>query len=138
MKSIVAAVLLSGSATILLAQNATWTGCPFGYPPGYGRSLTPEQRVEHRATVQKWVSDLRAKRDAGTITAEELALLQRVEQRGGPCVTGAPRGPGAGRGPRAANGGGFGYRRGLRDGTGPRSALGTCPLTNTPAGGANR
>jgi hypothetical protein len=54
----VAEMLLSGSATVLLAQNAATPTCPFGHEPGYGRSLTPEQRAEHRAGVQLLVTEL--------------------------------------------------------------------------------
>ena len=133
-----AAVLLVSSATLLVAQTTTPAPtaaptCPLGFQPGYGRSLTPEQRVQHRATVQKLVADLRQKQAGGTITAQEQAWLRQVEQRGGMCINGVPRGCGAGRGFGVGNG--FGARRGcgqgwgqgLRDGTGPRSLDGTCP-----------
>ena len=130
-KSIVAAMLLSGSTTVLLAQTAPTPTCPLGHEPGYGRTLTPEQRAVQQAAVQKLVTELRAKRDAGKITAEELVWLEQVEKRGGMCINGVPRGPQAGKGP--ANGVGNGHRRGLRDGTGPRNADGNCPLGNTPA-----
>ncbi len=137
-KSIAAALLLSGSATVLLAQNAATPTCPFGHEPGYGRSLTPDQRAEHRNAVQQLVAELRAKRDAGTITAEEAAWLEQVERRGGMCINGAPRGPRAGKGQGVGNGAGQCKRQGLRDGTGPRSADGTCPKGNTPAKGGHQ
>jgi len=121
-KSIVAAILLTGSATILMAQAAAAPTCPLGHEPGYGRSLTPEQRAVQRAAMQQLATELRAKRDAGTITAEEAAWLAQVEQRGGKCINGA----------------GQGHRRGLRDGTGPRNADGTCPNGNTPAKGGRK
>ena len=121
-KSIVAAMLLGGSATLLIAQNAATPTCPLGHEPGYGRSLTPDQRAVQRAAMQQLVAELRAKRDAGTITAEESAWLAQVEQRGGKCINGA----------------GQGHRRGLRDGNGPRNADGTCPNGNTPAKGGRK
>ena len=133
-KSLLAALLLMSSATLLVAQTTTpapsaTTPCPLGYQPGYGRSLTPDQRVQHRAAVQKWVADLRQKQTNGTITAQEQAWLRQAEQRGGMCINGVPRGFGAGRGPGAGNcfGAGQGRGRGLRNGTGPRSLDGTCP-----------
>jgi hypothetical protein len=113
----VAALLLTGSATVLPAQNATPT-CPLGNEPGYGRSLTPEQRVEHRAAMQQWVTELRAKRDAGTITAEESAWLEQVEQRGGKCIGGSNQG--RGKGPR--DGTGYQYRQGRKAGS-PQAAV---------------
>ena len=134
-KSIMAAMLLGGSATVLQAQNAATPACPFGHEPDYGRSLTPEQRTEHRIAVQQLLTELRAKRDAGSITTEELGWLEQVEKRGGRCINSVPRGPRAGQGP--SNGAGYGHRRGLRDGTGPRNASGTCPFGN-PAGQGGR
>ncbi|MHC1767425.1 MAG: hypothetical protein AB9869_24625 [Verrucomicrobiia bacterium] len=131
LKSIVAALLLSSSATALLAQDAATPTCPLGHEPGYGQTLTPEQRIAHRAVVQQMVTELQAKREAGTINAEELAWLGQFENRGGRCINGEPRGPRAGKG--QGQGAGFGHRRGLRDGNGPRSVDGTCPMGNTPA-----
>jgi hypothetical protein len=133
-KSIVAAMLLSGSATVLLAQTAATPTCPFGHEPGYGRTLTPEQRAVQRAAMQQLVTELRAKRDAGTATTEELAWLAQVEQRGGKCIGGPNQG--RGKGPR--DGTGNQHRRGLRDGTGPRSADGACPQGDAPAKGGSR
>lgn len=134
-KSIVAALLLSGSATALLAQEAATPTCPLGHAPGYGQTLTSEQRIAHRGVVQQMVTELQAKREAGTITAEELIWLGQFENRGGRCTNGQPRGlrAGKGQGQGQGQGAGFGHRRGLRDGTGPRSVDGTCPLGNTPA-----
>ncbi|MHC1767006.1 MAG: hypothetical protein AB9869_22345 [Verrucomicrobiia bacterium] len=132
-KSIVAALLLSSSATGLLAQDAATPTCPLGHEPGYSQTLTPEQRIAHRAVVQKLVTELRAKREAGTINAEELAWLGQFENRGGRCLNGGPRGPRAGKGQGQGQGAGYGHRRGLRDGNNPRSVDGTCPLGNTPA-----
>jgi hypothetical protein len=135
-RSIVAAVLLGGSATMLLAQDAANLPCPVGHAPGYGRKLTPEQRAGHRAAMQQQMTVLREKQANGTLTAEEQTWLKQAEERGGPCVTGTPRGPGAGKGlragqgagkgPGAGQGRGRGHGRGLRDGTGPRNGDGTC------------
>ena len=124
-KAIVASLLLCGSTLILPAQSPTAV-CPLGNEPGYGRTLTPEQRVEHRAAMQKLVADLQAKAKSGGLTAEEEALLDQIEQRGGTCLTGTPRGCGMGQG----------MDMGLRDGTGPRSADGTCLNPGTPASAA--
>jgi len=146
-RSIVAAVLLSGSATVLLAQNAANPACPFGHEPGYGRSLTPEQRAAHHAVVQQYLTELRQKQANGTLSAEEQAWLKQAEERGGRCITGTPRGPGAGKGLRAGQGAGKGpgpgqgagqrHRRGLRDGTGPRHGDGTCVVDPSAAGSGN-
>ncbi|MHC1767502.1 MAG: hypothetical protein AB9869_25025 [Verrucomicrobiia bacterium] len=114
-----------------LEQHAAARTCPLGHEPGYGRTLTPKQRAAQRAIVQQLVTELQAKREAGTITAEELAWLGQFENRGGRCINGQPRGPRAGKG--QGQGAGFGHRRGLRDGNGPRSVDGTCPMGNTPA-----
>jgi hypothetical protein len=127
--------LLTATSTGLLAQTATPV-CPLGNQPGYGRSLTPEQRAEHRAAMQAHVAEMRQKQADGSITAEEEAWLQQAEQRGGPCIMGTPRGPGGGKGLGAGkgkgNGQGQGKRAGLRDGTGPRCADGVCPNGNPP------
>jgi hypothetical protein len=136
-KSIVAAVLLSSSATIIMAQTAT-PACPLGHAPGYGRSLTVAQKAEQCAAVQKMVAELRQKQAKGSLTAEEQTWLKQVEQRGGRCVTGTPRGPGAGKGQGAGRGAGQGRGQGLRDGTGPRGADGTCPLGSSPQRGGPR
>lgn len=155
--SILAIALLAGSAASALAQSeAPVRDCPFGHPPGYGRDLTPEQRAEHRAAIQQTMATLRQKQTDGTLTAEEAAWLKNVEERGGPCVSGAPRGRGPGKGPGAGNGRRFrhgpgdgsgpgngqdagpgpgrgnGGRHGLRDGTGPRATDGTCPKATPP------
>jgi hypothetical protein len=132
-KAIIAAMLLSGSAMVSMAQGAAAAVCPFGHEPGYGRSLTPEQKAAYREVVQVLLAQLQAKRDAGTITAEEAAWLAQVEKRGGMCINGVPRGPRDGKGLR---GGGNGQRRGLRDGTGPRNVDGVRPpVNNTPRAG---
>jgi hypothetical protein len=116
--SIMAAMLLSGSATLLLAQTAATPTCPFGHEPGYGRTLTPEQRAVQRAAMQQLVTELRAKRDAGTATAEELAWLEQVEQRVGKCIGG----PNQGRGQGPRDGTGNQYRQGRKAGS-PQAAV---------------
>jgi hypothetical protein len=129
-KTLLAAVLLSGAGTVLLAQTSAPT-CPFGHEPGYGRTLDATQRTGHRAAMESYVAGLRQKEAQGTLTADEQAWLQQAAQRGNPCVTGTPRGPGAGPGCGPRQGNGQRQRRSLRDGTGPRNAGGPCP--NGPA-----
>jgi hypothetical protein len=101
---IVAGLLMGGTALSVLAQNV----------PGQGRNGCgyggPPQTKEERATRQ-------------------AACL---EKNGGVCPNGGPRANCPGRGMGQGNGAGQGWRHGLRDGTGPRSTNGTCPL-NTPA-----
>jgi hypothetical protein len=72
--------------------------------------------MQHRREVQQLVAELQAKRQDGSITAEELALLEKLEQRAGPCINGSPR-PQAGR--MGGPGAGMGRGRGM----------GTCPGT---------
>jgi hypothetical protein len=142
LKVIVIAALLSGSSAILTAQDNNTPACPFGHEPGYGRSLTPEQKAAHRAVAQQFMSELRQKQADGTLTAEERAWLQHAEQRGGMALTGTPRGGGAGKGQGLRQGQGQGKgpgkRHGLRDGTGPRCPNGGCPNGNGPRNGAGR
>jgi hypothetical protein len=133
-KSILAAVLLSSSMAILMAQAAT-PACPLGHEPGYGRTLTPAQKAEQCAAVQQLVAELRQKQAQGTLTAEEQAWLKQVEQRCGQCVNGKGWGSGAAKGQGACGGKGQGKGQGLCDGTGPRGGSGNCPLGNTPQGG---
>jgi hypothetical protein len=100
---VVAGLLMSGAAISVLAQNGAGR-C--GNGKGYGG---PPQTQEERA-------------------ARQAACL---EKNGGVCPNGGPQtncpagclGKGQGQGK--------GGPHGLRDGTGPRSANGTCP--NTPA-----
>jgi hypothetical protein len=125
-KTLLAAVLLSGTGTVLLAQTPA-PACPLGQAPGYGRTLDATQRAEHRAAMETYVAGLRQKEAQGTLTADEQAWLQQAAQQGSPCVTGASRGPGAGKGCGVGQGNGQRQRRGLCDGTGPRNAGGTCP-----------
>ena len=65
---------------------------------------------------------------------EERAARQAacLEKNGGVCPQDGVCVPGKGQG------NGNGHRRGLRDGTGPRSADGTCPNGNTPAKGGRK
>jgi hypothetical protein len=71
-------------------------------------------------------------------SAEERAARQAacLEKNGGVCPQGGPRAncPGKGYG-KAGKGQGQGncYRRGARDGTGPRAGTGTCPAQVAPA-----
>jgi hypothetical protein len=115
-KAIVAAALLGVATTGLLAQN-TDPVCPFGYEPGTGQAMTAEQRAKHVAALQALVQELRAKRDAETLTPEEQAWLQQVERRGGYLRTGTPRG-------QRGQAMGQGLRQGPRDGAGPRGGQG--------------
>ena len=102
---IVAGLVMSGATFSLLAQNGSGQGRN-GCGKGYGG---PPQSQEERA-------------------ARQGACL---EKNGGICPSGGPRtncpAVGLGKGRGAGKGG----QHGLRDGTGPRSANGTCP--NTPA-----
>jgi hypothetical protein len=136
-KSIITALFLGAAGTSLIAQTTTAT-CPLGHEPGYGRSLDAGQKEELRAEKQQLVAELRQKQAAGTLTAEERAWLQAAEQRGGPCISGTPRGRGQGKGPGAGNGMGQRKRQGMRDGSGPRCAEGTCPNGNGPRGPGRR
>ncbi len=105
---IVAGLLLAGSGLTLQAQTCTGQG---GNGKGYGCAPKSEQE--------------RAARQAAC-----------MEKNGGVCPQGGPKancqgaGNGAGKGKAGA---GQGARRGLRDGTGPRGANGTCPQ-NAAAG----
>jgi hypothetical protein len=114
--AILVGVILTVSALSGAAQNAqNQTTNPLGSPSPAWR-LNPEQRAEHRQKTQILLNDLRVKRDNGTITMNEKAWLESMEQTGGTSVNGAPRGGG--------RGGGFGPR----NGTGPRAQMGFCPL----------
>ncbi len=100
---LIAALLLSSAATALLAQTAPKSG-----PQGRGYGGPPQ-------------------------TAEERALRQQAcpnQGAGEACPQGGQRGQGkCWRGQGQGGMGGYGYRHGLRDGTGPRNADGTCPAT---------
>jgi len=94
-------LLISGTSVSLLAGNG-----PGPNGRGYGG---PARSAEERA-------------------ARQAACL---EKNGGVCPNGGPKLNCPGRGMGQGNGKGKCARQGLRDGTGPRSATGTCP--NSPA-----
>lgn len=48
-----AALLLGTPALTLAAQDTTDPQCPWGHAPGYGQTLTPEERTAHRAAQQE-------------------------------------------------------------------------------------
>lgn len=102
---VIAGLLVSSAAFTAFAQNGAGRA---GNGKGYGG---PPQSQEERA-------------------ARQAACL---ENNGGVCPNGGPQtncpAGGMGKGKGACKGGGG--QHGLRDGTGPRSANGTCP--NTPA-----
>jgi hypothetical protein len=132
-KVIIAALAVILSALTIPAQNTTAQTTPPAWIPGPAWSLTAEQLAARRQMVQATLADLRAKRDAGTINATEKAWLDRMEQAGGLCVNGAPRGGGRGAGAGQCNG------------TGPMAQAGLCPMQNNPteaataaAGGPSR
>ena len=100
---IVAGLLLSGAAMSALAQNGPGQG---RNGQGYGG---PPQSEAERAARQEAC----------------------IEKNGGTCPNGGPKGPGycGGHGQGKGKGMGQGWRRGARDGTGPRGQAGTCPQT---------
>jgi hypothetical protein len=117
---ILLSLTLAASVLIASAQTQTTGSQTSGqtWPTGPAWKLTPEQRAERQQKVQSTLTELRAKRDNGTINTNEKAWLDRMEQAGGRCVNGVPRGGGRGAG------------LGPRNGTGPRAQMGTCPLIN--------
>jgi hypothetical protein len=118
----IAALALVWSALTIPAQNTTTQTALPAWTPGPAWSLTAEQLAERRQMVQATLADLRAKRDVGTINANEKAWLDRMEQAGGLCVNGVPRGGGRGAG------------MGMCNGTGPRAQAGLCPMQNNSTG----
>jgi len=94
--------------------------------PGPAWTLTPEQLNARWQAVQQWVSSLRAKRDNGTITPQEKQWLEAMEQRGGLCINGIPRGPQGRSGMMGPGGAGYGFRggRGQGFGQGPGAMAG--------------
>lgn len=122
---ILAAALLGFNTISLRAQDAN-PSCPLGHEPGYGQTLTPEERAEHRAAMQQYAARLREKKASGSITAEEKGWLERFDARG----KGVGRGQAGGKGRGACSAQGKQLR--LRDGTGPEGACGACPNGNTP------
>jgi len=94
---IVAGLLVSGAAANLLAQNAPCNGRGYG-----GAPKTAEERAARQAAC--------------------------LEKNGAACPNGGPKAncPSYGQGGQG-KGNGKCARQGLRDGTGPRCANGTCP-----------
>ena len=126
-----AVTMLTG--VLAQAQTATTPPCGGG---GAGRMLTAEQRVERQKVMQEYLAGLRAKKGNGTITQEEQAFLDRMEERGGLCVNGVPRGPRGGFGAQGQRGQGNGYgaggfRHGWCGGAGWNT---NCPLANPASG----
>ena len=97
---IMTALLLTGLPSILLAQNGPGPGC---CGRGYGG---PPKTEQERA-------------------ARQAACLQA---NGGVCPNGGPRTNCPAGAIGQAKTAGRGWGKGLRDGTGPRSTNGTCPL----------
>ncbi len=101
---VMAGLVTGGMVTSVFAQNASGYGCGYGGPP---------KSAEERA-------------------ARQAACLGK---NGGVCPNGGPRTEcpqiGQGQGKQGKGYGlGQGWRRGARDGTGPRAAGGTCPRFN--------
>jgi hypothetical protein len=101
--AMIVGLLLSATTASLFAQN-----CPGGGPNGKGYGGPPKTEQER--------------------AARQAACL---EKNGGVCPNGGPRADCPRRGMGQGNGAGQCWRHGLRDGTGPRSANGTCPLNNS-------
>jgi hypothetical protein len=99
---LVAGLLMSGAAFSVLAQNGPGQG-----RNGFGYGGPPKTEAER--------------------AARQAACLER---NGGLCPNGGPNANCPGRGMGQGQGAGNRWRHGLRDGTGPRGANGTCP--NTP------
>lgn len=95
----VAALLIASATVAAIAQNGPGKGCGYSGPP---------------------------KSDAERAARQSACL----EKNGGVCPNGGPRAncPGYGQGGQG-KGNGKCARQGLRDGTGPRGANGTCPKT---------
>jgi hypothetical protein len=98
---VTAALFLSAAGTALLGQNGPG-------PNGRGYGGPPKSQEE------------RAARQASCLRTNACVCPNAGSWTNCP-------GRGMGRG----NGAGCGWRHGLRDGTGPRSANGTCPLNNS-------
>ena len=103
-------------------------------PAGPMCQMTPEHRTARQQQMASTVEQMRQKKAAGTLTDTEEVWLDRMEQAGGLCVNGTPRG-------KCGMGMGMGWRNGLRNGTGPRAQMGTCTLAengtiSAPAGQA--
>jgi hypothetical protein len=106
-------------------QRGGW--CINGAPARLGQKMIPDQRTAQQQQMQQYVTDLRTKKAAGTITADEQVWLDQAEKQGGRCINGTPRGRGWG----ARAGGGFGLGRGRGWGWG-RGANG-CPFATPPS-----
>ena len=127
------ATAVRGAETDLPASPPCRMGLGQGGPAW---SLTAEQRAERQQAMQNYVASLREKKATGTITAPEQAWLDRMEQRGGMCINGVPRGPRGGFGARGTQEHGQGrgrggMGRGWCGGAGP-GANPNCPLLNAP------
>jgi hypothetical protein len=98
---VVATLMLGGSISTVLAQNAPKRGNGNGYGG-------PPQSQEERAARQ----------------------ADCPQKNGGVCPSGGSRQdcPGYGQGQGKGNCQGKGARNGLRNGTGPRAQAGTCPV----------
>ena len=104
--------------------------CPLGQPCGQGRLMTPEQRAQRQNAMQTFMAGLREKKANNTITPAEQAWLEQMEQRGGLCINGVPRGPRGGFCAGQGNGlgrGQGGMGRGWRGGQGANP---NCPFVN--------
>lgn len=104
---LVVGLLLTSLATVVNAQNSPGPG-----PKGRGYGGPPQS------------------------PAERAARQEACPKRSGDCPAVCPNG-GPGRGPAAGNGAGQRNRRGVRDGTGPCSANGTCPVAPSPSAPIN-
>jgi hypothetical protein len=122
MTALTMGLTLAVSVLAAIAQDNSNQNTAPAWPCGPMWNLTPEQQAARQQQVQATLADLRAKRDNGTIAAHEKAWLDWMEQAGGMCVNGVPRG------------GRWGMGNGPRNGTGPRAQMGLCPFaTNAPA-----
>jgi hypothetical protein len=105
---IAAGLLLAGLTLTAVAGNGPGNGCGRGYG---GPPKSDEERAARQAAC--------------------------LEKNGGVCPNGGPKAncPGYGQGGQGkgkGNGQGQGWRRGARDGTGPRAGTGNCPANGTP------
>lgn len=98
---VAAGLLLGGIAMSAFAGNGPGNGCGYGGPP-----KSEEERAARQAAC--------------------------LEKNGGVCPNDGPRancpGLGQGQGKGQGNGNGNCWRRGARDGTGPRAGTGNCPV----------
>jgi hypothetical protein len=149
MQTTVANLRAKKAAGTLTAEEQAWLDqaeqrggwCINGTPARLGQQMTPEQRTACQQQMQKYMTDLRAKKAADTITPDEQAWLDQAEKQGGWCVNGIPCGrgwgaqggagfgPGCGRGWGAQAGNGFGHGRGRGWGRGANG----CPFATPPS-----